>query len=111
MSETYEITKDDIPLVMQILEIKSIQDFANELGITTRSLGDTKMKPWRQMSIECLLRRQGRWEVFCQLRGKPESKAKPEVVADAAPGTIYKCIVCDRCLGTLHEHPAKPSGE
>lgn len=112
MSETFEITKNDIPLVMQLLEIKNIQDFAAELGITSRSLGDEKMKPWRQMSIECLLRRKERWELFCKLRGDAAIEEQPaSATHEAGTGTIYRCIVCDRCLGKLHEIPTPPSAE
>jgi hypothetical protein len=106
MSETYEITKDDIPLVMQLLEIQNIQDLADALGITTRSLGAEKMKPWRRMSIECLLRREGRWALFCQRR-REQGGDKPEAT-DTTSSVVYKCIVCDRCLGELHDLNTNP---
>lgn len=97
---TTNITYDDIPLAMKLLGIATTKEFAGQLGITTRSLTSRihePMQQWRQMSIECLLRRAGRWTEFCRARG---------MIANRPPHgglTGYRCIICSQCIERLSE--------
>lgn len=93
--QTIEITPDDVPLAMHLLMVSSTAEFAKILGITERSLRDGPMAIWRQMSIECLLRRDGKWEEFCKRRGTPI----PPVV------TGYHCVICSQCVDKLQRMP------
>ena len=98
--ETSEITQKDIPIAMKLLEVSTPGGFAKMLGITERSLRDGPMAIWRQMSIECLLRRAGKWEEFCDLRG-----ATPSTGHDKPIVTGYHCIVCSQCVEHIHRVP------
>ncbi|WCH25186.1 hypothetical protein [Aeromonas salmonicida] len=109
MTENTTITHDDIPHAMQALGIVKTKDFAKNLGITPRSLSsgtDEPMAIWRQMSIECLLRRENKWELFCQLRGDPVPSKKRK-----APLTGERCVICHNCLEVLQSNqPDEPKG-
>ncbi|WP_147822896.1 hypothetical protein [Aeromonas hydrophila] len=98
MTENTNITHSDIPMAMQALGISEVKDFAEQLGVTARSLSNDAHKPmtvWRQMSIECLLRRADKWELFCQLRGDP--------VQHKEPLSGERCVICHKCLAILED--------
>ena len=99
------ITHEHIPLAMKLLGISTHKESAEQLGISTRSLMsniDEPMQPWRQMSIECLLRRAGQWVTFCKARGLTPPRT-PRVGVHG-----YRCVVCSKCLERLSD--ADPDG-